>query len=74
MTLSETVGKRVRNYWRDDTAVHGTVMSIELGVNGGARVLWDNRDYEVSMCLLDLALVDTYPGHGSRLSDMNKEN
>ena len=57
--ILETVGKRVFNVWRDIGSPHGTVIEIEQGCNGGARVRWDGRDYDVSMNLNDLALVDS---------------
>ena len=71
MSLNDTIGRKVFNVWREERRL-GTVVEIEQGCNGGARVPWDDSNYVISMSLRDLALVEFYPLPGSRLSDMKR--
>ena len=71
MTLNDTIGRKVLNVWREERRF-GTVVEIEQGCNGGARVRWDDSNYDMSMSLRDLALAEFYPLQGSRLSDMKR--
>lgn len=48
------IGQRVFNRWQPGN--RGVVVAIEPGCNGGVRVRFDGRDYDVSMVPSDLAL------------------
>jgi hypothetical protein len=74
--MHELIGRRVINVWRrpegyPPEAYTGTVTAVELALYSGVRVLFDGQtEPSCAMCPSDLALVDTYPAPGSRLSDI----
>lgn len=65
-TSSAIIGRRVLNRWQDHQ--RGVIVAVEPGCNGGVRVRFDGRDYDVSMVPSDLAFEDLYPCGGSNVS------
>lgn len=65
-TPSNIIGRRVLNRWQDHN--RGVITAVEPGCNGGVRVLFDGRDYDVSMVPSDLAFEDLYPREGSNVA------
>ena len=67
MSNNTIVGRRVLNRWQDHN--RGVIVAVEPGCNGGVRVRFDGRDYDVAMVPSDMAFEDVYPRAGSNVGE-----